>query len=61
MDRADLAEKARAEEGEDAVRLDQDAPKAVGEIGVIGGILMVILKADRVLDLAGQGRAPDPL
>ena len=50
MDRAHLAEKASAKEGKDAVRLDQDAPEAVRELGVIGGMLLVVLKADRMRD-----------
>jgi hypothetical protein len=58
MNRADLVEKARAEKGEDAVRLDQNTPEAVGEIVVIGGMPMVGLEADRMLDFTGQG--PDP-
>ena len=54
MHRADLAQKARTEQSKDAVGLDQRPPEAVGEIRVIGGVPMVRLEADRMLDFAGQ-------
>src|SRR5216684_5070207 len=58
MDWADLAEKTRPERGQDAARLDEDMPEAIGEIGVVGGMLIVGLEGDRVLDFDEHG--PDP-
>src|SRR5207302_11042251 len=58
MDRAHLAEKASTKEGKDAVRLDPAAPEAVRELGVIGGMLLVVLKADRMRDF--HRHSPDP-
>ena len=58
MDRADLAQKTRSKHGQDTVRLDKQPPEAVGGLGVIGGMSMILLEADRILDLARHG--PDP-
>ena len=45
MDRARLADKAAAEELEDAVRLHQCAPEAMGGGRVIGGVRPVLAKS----------------
>ena len=58
MDRADLAQKTRSKHGQDTVRLDKQTPEAVGGLGVIGGMSMILLESDRILDLARHG--PDP-
>jgi len=47
MDRADLAQKARAKRGQYSVGLDQNAPETVGELRIKTGMLTVILKPDR--------------
>ena len=48
MDRARLADKAAAEELEDAIRLHERAPEAMGGGCVISGVDPVLRKADRI-------------
>jgi hypothetical protein len=52
MHRARLAEKAAAEQLEDAVDLDERAPEAMDRVGIVAGMAAVVGKAGRVRDLA---------
>src|SRR5271156_6819303 len=68
MDRARLADKSGTEELEDAVRLNQRAPEAVGGGCVIGGVGPVLRKADRtqnfvrrLLDRDGNAHAVEEI
>jgi hypothetical protein len=51
VDRADLAEKARAEPLEHPVDLEEDAPEAKGGIRIVGGMHPVLTEWDRVRQL----------
>ena len=55
MHRTDLADEARAEQGEDAIALDEDAPEAVGIVAIIGRMGSILLERDRVGDLDRHG------
>ncbi len=55
MDRADLAEEARAEQAEDAVGLDQRAVQAPGAVRIVGAHLLVLGEGDGGLDLVRRG------
>lgn len=55
MYRADLADEPGAELAEHSVRLQQLAPEQLRGVGVIAGVLVVVLKRDRALDLVGGG------
>jgi len=52
VNRADLAEKARAKKLEDAINLDHRPPEAVSRIGVVRRVDMIGRKSDRIWDLA---------
>ena len=51
---ADFAEEARPESRKHAMRGKQDAPEAIGEIAIVGGVEAVPAEGDAAGDLAGQ-------
>src|SRR6516165_1204246 len=55
MDWTDLAQKACAKHSQYSISLNQDPPENVGELGVIGGVLVILLEWDRMLDLTRHG------
>src|SRR5262245_61533510 len=48
VDRADLAEEARAKDFEQAIRLREDPPEAIREFGVVGIVLLVPIERNRI-------------
>src|ERR1700722_13614232 len=59
VDCARLADKSAAEELEDAVRLHQRAPEAMGGGRVVGGVRSVLRKADRIRNFVRHFLDPD--
>ena len=51
MDGAGLAHEAAAEKLKDAIDLEEGTPKAMGGVGIVGSVGLVLREADRVRDL----------
>ena len=51
VDRAALADEARAKLLEDPIGLHEDAPEAVGVLRIVGAVRFVPIEADRIGDL----------
>ena len=54
MDRAALANEARAEPAENACGLNKYAPEALGILALVGGVDAILAEADRIGNLIGQ-------
>ena len=54
MERAALANKARAEPSENTCGLNEYAPEALGVLAVVGGVDAILAEADRIWNLIGQ-------
>ena len=54
MDRATLADEARAEPAENACGLNEYAPEVLGVLAVVGGVDAILAEADRIGNLIGQ-------
>jgi len=55
MDRAALPQKAPAELPEHIVGLDEDAPEAIGVLGIVRRVCVILRKTNRVLHFDGHG------
>src|SRR5262249_39197174 len=60
VDGAALADEARAETLEHAIRLLQDLPEAPRGVGIVGGVPLVAIERNRLRDLVGLAVDPYP-